>query len=161
MEDGSTMYVHQDAGQGYFGRGRASFHHANVPTGKSECCPYDSRQCSSKPDKDHMVRLTVSYTRVGGTTTGESYPVYCPAGGYVEAHRSSDHFTLRVFDKDAEIDDRVVWIMLAFCLSIKQSQGQPLADAGVYLPDQMFSHDQLYIAVSRVTDYRDLFIMAD
>ncbi|KAI7849731.1 hypothetical protein BDC45DRAFT_560699 [Circinella umbellata] len=100
MEDGSTMYVHQDSGQSFFGKGGATFHHSNIPTGKFQCCPVESRQCSSKSDKNHMVGLTISYTRVGGTSHGESYSVQCPAGGYAEAHRSSDKFEVKVFDMD-------------------------------------------------------------
>ncbi|KAG2216043.1 hypothetical protein INT45_007164 [Circinella minor] len=49
----------------------------------------------------------------------------------------------------------------AFCLSINKLQGQTLTHVGVYLPDPVFSHGQLYVAFSRVTDYRNLHIMAE
>ena len=51
-------------------------------------------------------------------------------------------------------------IRLSFAMTVNKSQGQTIPNVGVYLPDPVFSHGQLYVAMSRATARTNIKILA-
>jgi hypothetical protein len=51
-------------------------------------------------------------------------------------------------------------IRLSFAMTINKAQGQTIPTVGVYLPEPVFSHGQLYVALSRATAKSNIKILA-
>ncbi|KAL6645873.1 hypothetical protein ACP70R_017481 [Stipagrostis hirtigluma subsp. patula] len=51
-------------------------------------------------------------------------------------------------------------VRLSFAMTINKAQGQTIPHVGIYLPDPVFSHGQLYVALSRATSRSNIKILA-
>ena len=49
----------------------------------------------------------------------------------------------------------------AFAMTVNKSQGQTLKMVGVYLPKAVFSHGQLYVALSRVGNRQAVRVLVE
>nr|GEV90231.1 hypothetical protein [Tanacetum cinerariifolium] len=58
-----------------------------------------------------------------------------------------------------KINRRQFPISVCFAMTINKSQGQSLTNVGIFLPKPMFTHGQLYVAVSRVKSRKGLKVL--
>jgi ATP-dependent exoDNAse (exonuclease V) alpha subunit len=49
-------------------------------------------------------------------------------------------------------------LQLAFAMSIKKAQVETMKTVGIYLPKPVFTHGQLYVALSRAMCVNDVFV---
>ena len=49
-------------------------------------------------------------------------------------------------------------VRLAYSMTINKAQSQTFDKVGIYLPAPVFSHDQLYVALSRAKSFRDIYM---
>ena len=50
-------------------------------------------------------------------------------------------------------------VILAFAMTINKSQGQSFDHVGIYLPEPVFAHGQLYVALTRVRYHENLKVL--
>ena len=48
---------------------------------------------------------------------------------------------------------------MAYAMTINKAQGQTLKHVGVFLPEPVFGHGQLYVALSRATSRKNLVVL--
>ena len=51
-------------------------------------------------------------------------------------------------------------VRLSFAMTVNKAQGQTISHSGVYLPEPVFSHGQLYVVLSRATARSNIRILA-
>jgi ATP-dependent DNA helicase PIF1 len=50
-------------------------------------------------------------------------------------------------------------VRLSFAMTVNKAQGQTIPNASIYLPEPVFSHGQLYVALSRSTARKNVKIL--
>ena len=64
-------------------------------------------------------------------------------------------------DNYVEFDRKQFPIRVCFAMTINKSQGQSLERVGIYLNPEVLAHGQLYVALSRTTNPKELWLADD
>ena len=56
------------------------------------------------------------------------------------------------------LEHRQFPVRLAYSMTVNKAQGQTFDKVGIYLPAPVFSHGQLYVALSRAKSFKDIYI---
>jgi hypothetical protein len=59
------------------------------------------------------------------------------------------------------LDRKQFPVRLAWAMTINKAQGQTLQKVGIYLPDEVFAHGQLYVALSRVGSFANVKVYVE
>lgn len=82
-------------------------------------------------------------------------------------HTGTKHFILRkpIYPSDLDVPFKLrrlqFPIRAAFAITINKSQGQTLQVAGLLLTSPVFTHGQLYVALSRTTNSSNMFVLIE
>jgi ATP-dependent exoDNAse (exonuclease V) alpha subunit len=82
-------------------------------------------------------------------------------------HKGSRVFIPRITLYTDENDDALFFkrrqfpVKLAFAMTINKGQGQTIKKAGLFLDSNLFTHGQLYTALSRVSDFNSIKILTE
>jgi ATP-dependent DNA helicase PIF1 len=81
------------------------------------------------------------------------------------SHRGTRVFIprIRIAPSDSDLPFQLIRrqfpVRLAFAMSINKAQGQTIPFMGLYLPDPVFTHGQLYVALSRVQSNKNILVL--
>ncbi len=82
-------------------------------------------------------------------------------GSYIRSHVFIPRMTLNPSNSNLPfiLNRHQFLVRIAFSMTINKSQDQILSRVRLYLPQPVFSHGQLYVALSRITSYQNIKVL--